>query len=340
VVSLLESGALVAAVRLPAHAQLLGAGSDDTKLLGKVHRADALGPGTVARLDGDRALIGLPFGSDRMALAGLLEALANAEPNPSAPVLVPDGAVHVSVADRSGLLGGGAQLRVSLQGDTIAIDEQPPIPVRPLLQAQSPPWACALPGAVAQAAIPPLGVGPTDAFAGRLVIAVVPAAQPATDSSDPLSQLGIVATGVPRDAQAAEELFASAKAAAGSAAVVREEPGPIKKRRLSIAGPRPLNVRADDDAFVLQLAAGVDVEQLTTTICRERPPLLVASGERLAPLVLPSLVTPQVVLKTLAGVSVEDALPLSRLRGIEELVLDATPALTARIRLKNPAQMP
>jgi hypothetical protein len=339
VLAVLESGALVAALRVPRGAALVAA--QGPVVLGAVRRAPSLHADALLRLDGDRALVGLPRGTDVTALAGLLEALAASEPPAAAPALVPDGGVHVVVRALGGTrVEPPMHLVARAVGNELRIDEVEPAPARPALTTPAPPWACRFEDAALLLTVPPMDdLGPAgavaDSFTGRMVVALYPPGpSDAPDPKDPLSYLSLVAAGVPKDDAAGAALFDSAVKAAGDAAKPLVKDG---RSALEVPGRRPLRILSERGLFAVALGAHAPIERVVADgSCTAGAPLVLASGPLLARIVLPALMTPEVVLKALGGMNVEDALPLARLAGISLIRVDATPALRARIVLDVP----
>lgn len=339
VLSLLESGAVVLATRVPRGAATFASGE---VVVGGVRRAPTVHADAIVRVDGDRALIGMPLGTDATALAGLLEALAHSDPPPLAPPLVADAALHAIVFTAFGKrveppLHVGARAR----GNEILIDEAEPLVPRPILTGAAPPWACAFSDAAVLLSVPPAaGLSrtdvPSDSFTGSLVIALYPPAlHERPDPRDPLSYLSLVATGVPRDAAAGAELFATARAVAGPAATVTVSG---ERSTLALEGRRSLRVVSEPGLFALGVGSTAPVDRARTDLsCAGRQvPLFEASGDGVARIVLPALVTPEVIAKALGGMAVEEALPFARLRGIARIRVEATPGIHARIVLTVP----
>jgi hypothetical protein len=330
VASVLPSGAVVIATRIhrTAATGILPLGG--RSVLGSTVALDIAGRPALARLDSKRALVAFNVPADDEATtAALLEMLA-ADAGGITPPLPPRGTLSIRGEPASSLLGAvdGSVTFEPPSTLVIALSARgAPASLRAALASSSPPWACALDeGAAAVLAIPALAEGDDERFKGRMLVAVYPPAVGSAEERDGVAS--VIVAGTPLGSKAKDDLLEGLRE--GTAPVVERTEG--SRRFLDVntshAAGRRLRAVVDDAFFLLAVGDTAPVDRVTAaepklTCPPDVRPLVRIDGARLHQLLLPLLVTPDVVWRALALSSATDAIPLARLRGIERLEVDA-----------------
>lgn len=351
VASVLPSGATILATRIDV-AGGRGLAREARAVLGKTVAVAVAGRPALLRVDGARALVAFDVAlADEASVAALLELLAT-DKDAATPAVPAPGSLSVRIEPSAlpGALPGApligtldATIRMEAPSTLVATAMllAPSAALRAALTSSSPPWSCALDeGAAAVLAIPPLP-GPSapadgdERFAGRMLVAVYPPTAGSPEEREGVAS--IVIAGTPHGDVARDQLLEGLRTGlreglsdAAALAAERTEQGPEGTRHfLEVDGKRRLRAVVDDRLFLLAVGAAAPVDRIAGAARAPSPcpvdarALVRMDGARLQKLLLPLLMTPDVVLRALAATPGADSVPLARLRGIERFDVDA-----------------
>lgn len=333
VASVMPSGVVVVATRVSkGAAATMGT---PRVVVGDTVAVTIMGRVLLARVDGNRALVAFDVEpADEASTAALLEIMA-ADKAALTPPLPSAGSVGVDVEPAASPIGA-AHATVKLDGTALVaavVAPHAPPGVRDALAAPSPSWACALDeGAAAVLAIPPLDPqadAASELFSGRMLVAVYPPAAGSDEEREGMAS--VVVAGAPNGTKARDDLLTSLREG-GAQIAERSETLPDGRtvKRVDVNARRVLRAVVADDRFALAVGAAAPIDRVARGECpatdrsKGAAPIVRLDGAKLQRLLLPMLVTPDVILRALAAAPGDaDAIPLARLRGVQRLDVDA-----------------
>lgn len=320
VASFLPEGVVVLATRVSLDGAGAFAGAGGRRLLGQTSVTQLGGSDVLLRVDGSRILAALGVSpAQHMTIASLLELMGSSRELPPVPA-PPPGRIQLRLGAAALPVDlGVVEAELRLDGASLLLDARAPSPppeVRAALEAEAPPWACALDrGAALALHLPPLpGLG-DDLFRGRAFVGVYPSG----------AGIGVVIAGVPVDDARWDALLAEELGDRRASGVEWKMEGGLRglefagKRRLRIVrGPGLVGLAADDGP------PGVPLEQLAAAQPTCRPSALIrVDSAAIARSLLPAALSPEALLRLAMTGGADQLEPLQALRGIAGFSADA-----------------